>query len=403
VNSLIRKTVRPVAATVVAPVAGFVLIYLLELVLDFELSRLASSLVNLAVVAPIAFLLFPQRLGIPFGQVATRIFLRRVGLYFPDNGWIQIRLGIFLALITLSGILSASMLTGRYTPDPSTINLPHLVFSLNPGLWEELFYRGVLMLWLLRRTGSMKRSVAIQVILFGLMHIKGSDLAALVDVLSVMVLAAGFTYVAFKTRTLLAGIAFHFLHDALLFFVQVPGGVYTGVREQALFYGLLWLSVAAVCGLVKLATDKLGARAPAELYVAGSTRSNKPRGKTLQALKIRSEFPNTQISAWFKIAFDEEWIRLHVSPPDRPSWSQTFRWADIERVCFEAEAFLVSDGLYIFTRQHPESYHIPIDGSGGRAFWNEIIRRGLFDAEMALEVATAAEGVRCWPPVEQLR
>ncbi len=397
-KELIKKTVRPVAVSIVAPVAGFVLIYLLELVLDFELSKLASSLVNLAIVAPIAFLLFPRRLGIPFGQVDTRSFLRRVGLYFPDNGWKQIVLGIFLAMMTLSGMLTASILTGRYSAELSEINLPHLVFSLNPGLWEELFYRGVLMIWLLRRTRSLKWAVAIQVILFGLMHIKGGDLAAVLDVLSVMVLALGFTYVAFKTRTLLAGIVFHTLHDALLFFVQVPGGTDTNLQELASFHGLLWLSVGLACGLTKVAAERLGARATDDLY---PVHSNKPAGKTLQDLKVRRDFPDTQISSWFKIAFDQEWIRLDVNPPRRPSWSHAFRWDEVERVCFEAEAFLVSDGLYVFTQGHPKSYHIPIDGSGGLAFWNEIVRRGLFDAELAIKVAAAAEGVRCWPPVEE--
>ena len=137
------------------------------------------------------------------------------------------------------------------------------------------------------------------------------------------------------------------------------------------------------------------------MYRVDGAQSDKPEGKTLQTLKIRSEFPNTQISKWFKISFDDEWIRLDVSPPNRQSWSQAFRWSDIERICFEAEAFLVSDGLYIFTQQHPESFHVPIEGNGGQAFWDEIIRRGLFNAEMAIEIATAPEGVRCWPPVEQ--
>jgi membrane protease YdiL (CAAX protease family) len=163
-------------------------------------------------------------------------------------------------------MLLASLLTGDYRVDWSTVNLPHLVFSLNPALWEELFYRGVLMILLLDATHSLRKASVVQVILFGLMHIKGTDVRAVVDVFSVMVLAVGFTYVAYTTRSLVAGIVFHYIHDAILFFVQPPAGVDTGILGDLLFYGLLWLAVGAGCLITKLAADRLGVRAAEELY-----------------------------------------------------------------------------------------------------------------------------------------
>ncbi|MBS3784110.1 MAG: CPBP family intramembrane metalloprotease [Anaerolineae bacterium] len=165
-------------------------------------------------------------------------------------------------------MLIASLLTGEYVMDMSTINLPHLVFSVNPALWEELFYRGVLMILLLEATHSLKKASVIQVVLFGLMHIKGTDVWAIVDVFSVAVLAIGFTYVAYKTRSLVAGIVFHYVHDAFLFLVQVPEGVQTGVTDSLLFYGLLSLALGAGCLATKVAADRLGVQATAKLYRA---------------------------------------------------------------------------------------------------------------------------------------
>jgi membrane protease YdiL (CAAX protease family) len=150
--------------------------------------------------------------------------------------------------------------------DVSTINLPHLVFSLNPALWEELFYRGVLMFLLLRFTGSLKQAFVIQVVVFGATHIKGVDLGAFVDAFSVAVMALGFTYVAYKTRSLVAGVVFHYFHDAFLYLFQLPGGVYTGVVDNAIFYGVLWLMVGIGCVITKLAADTSGVRAANELY-----------------------------------------------------------------------------------------------------------------------------------------
>jgi membrane protease YdiL (CAAX protease family) len=265
-KELLRDKVRPVALTFVAPVTGFLFFLALEVFLKIEVSKLLSSIVNLVVVALVAFVLYPRWLGIPFGRIEPREFLRRVGFYLPDQAWKHVGLGLILAACTLSGMLVASILTGKYTMDVSTINVPHLVFSLNPALWEELFFRGVLMFLLLRFTGSLKQAFVIQVVLFGATHIKGVDLGAFVDVFSVMVMALGFTYVAYKTRSLVAGIVFHYFHDAFLYFVQLPGGVYTGVVDNAMFYGLLWLMVGVGCVITKLAADTWGVRAATELY-----------------------------------------------------------------------------------------------------------------------------------------
>jgi hypothetical protein len=62
-----------------------------------------------------------------------------------------------------------------------------------------------------------------------------------------MILAAVFVYTAYKTRTLIAGIVFHFLHDALLYLVQVPGGEYIGFGENLAFFLALWLMAGVAC------------------------------------------------------------------------------------------------------------------------------------------------------------
>jgi membrane protease YdiL (CAAX protease family) len=265
-SRLLRRKVRAVALTIVAPTSGFLIVLALEVFLKIELSKLVSSIVNLLVVALVAFELFPKRLGIPFGRIETREFLKRTGFHFPHHASKHIVLGLILAACTLSGMLTASILTGKYEMDIGTINLPHLVFCLNPALWEELFYRGVLMFLLLKFTRSLKQALVIQVISFGLTHIKGVDIGALVDSFSVTVLAVGFTYTAYKTRSLVAGIVFHYFHDALLFFAQLPDGIYTGVTDNAMFYGILWLMVAIACVITKLAAERCGVRAPTELY-----------------------------------------------------------------------------------------------------------------------------------------
>jgi hypothetical protein len=58
----------------------------------------------------------------------------------------------------------------------------------------------------------------------------------------------------------------------------------------------------------------------------------------------------------------------------------------------------LSDGIYVFTNQRPESYVIPTEANGGGALWSEILRRGLFDPSLAIEAARSTGGIYCWPP-----
>jgi len=266
-REFIKEKVRPIALTIAFPGMGFLICLLVEMFFKIEIPKLISSSINLVVAAFAAFFLFPQVFGIPFGRIKTRDFNKRIGLYLPDSAWKHILLGVILALCTLSGMLIASILTGKYALDFGTITLTQSVFSLNPGIWEEVFYRGILMMLLLRFTKSLRRAAIIQVVLFGLLHVKGGDIPALFEVISVTIIAIGFTYTAYKTRSLIAGIVFHYLHDAFLFFVQPPGGVCTGVADKVLLYAILWSMVGLGCLVTKFVAEKLKVRASTDLYI----------------------------------------------------------------------------------------------------------------------------------------
>jgi hypothetical protein len=103
------------------------------------------------------------------------------------------------------------------------------------------------------------------------------------------------------------------------------------------------------------------------------------------------------ISQWFRVRFDEEDVYIEANPPGRAPWAQRFAWAFVERILFRAEGFEVSDGIYVFIRGRAESFVIPIEASGSE-LWSEIIRRGLFDGELAIAASTSTGGDYWWPP-----
>ncbi len=122
------------------------------------------------------------------------------------------------------------------------------------------------MIILLNAIKKVETAFGIQCIIFGLIHIKTFDIWGVIDVFSVMIIAIVFTFAAYKTNCLLAGIVFHFLHDALLFFVQIPGGEYVGLMENVTFYIPLWIMVGIGCLITKFASEQFNITAKMELY-----------------------------------------------------------------------------------------------------------------------------------------
>jgi hypothetical protein len=104
-----------------------------------------------------------------------------------------------------------------------------------------------------------------------------------------------------------------------------------------------------------------------------------------------------ELAEWFVVEWDNEEVRISATPTGMKAWEQKFLWGNVIRICYQVESFEVSDAIYIFTSKRPESYVIPTEASGGSEFWNEILDRGLFDPRLAISIASAKEGIYCWP------
>lgn len=103
------------------------------------------------------------------------------------------------------------------------------------------------------------------------------------------------------------------------------------------------------------------------------------------------------LDEWYFVTFDDQSVHVRAEPPGARAWSQSFTWDAVTRVCFKAEDPYASDDIYVFTTGRPESYVIPTEARGGPEFWSEVLRRRLFDPALAIEAATSAGGLYCWP------
>jgi hypothetical protein len=107
-----------------------------------------------------------------------------------------------------------------------------------------------------------------------------------------------------------------------------------------------------------------------------------------------------KLSDWYQVRFDDRRVYREVAPPGGEAWADEFVFEDVVRVCFYTQELFASDELYVFTRGRDESYQIPTEAGGGRELLDELVRRGLFPAEMLIEAVTTENRLFCHPPVE---
>ena len=108
----------------------------------------------------------------------------------------------------------------------------------------------------------------------------------------------------------------------------------------------------------------------------------------------------TPLSEWFQVRFDDAVVSLNVNPPKKEPWTAEIQWERIIRVCFNAGDLYNPDMIYIFTDERPESYSIPSEADVEGALWNEIVRRQLFDADVAIRAMSSTNKLYCCPAID---
>jgi membrane protease YdiL (CAAX protease family) len=96
--------------------------------------------------------------------------------------------------------------------------LPALIFAIANGVMEEVAYRGALLGWTARVTGTWVALIA-QAVVFGLVHGAGADVGGSPLVLTIALGVGGFVagVITLRTRSLLVPIAWHVALDLPLY------------------------------------------------------------------------------------------------------------------------------------------------------------------------------------------
>jgi membrane protease YdiL (CAAX protease family) len=201
----------------------------------------------------LALYLMPYVIGLPNGRKSIKEYSQDIRLLPVKPLSRNILIGLLMAILTLTAILLASLLTRHFVFDWSYVPALRWVKGLTRGIWEEVFFRGIILV-LFMRAFPLRRAVFLSAFLFAVIHLNPNPMAinieAIVDVVSIFFMSLLFAYLVLKTGSLLPAIVFHYVHDIFVLLVQnTPGADET--LASVLLYSFLWIALIVGAALTK--------------------------------------------------------------------------------------------------------------------------------------------------------
>jgi hypothetical protein len=118
-----------------------------------------------------------------------------------------------------------------------------------------------------------------------------------------------------------------------------------------------------------------------------------------------------RLSSWWKarrpkpldqllyVEFDEDEVRVRALGQMDATWNQSFRWEDIERVCFTDEGLYSSDRISVELKSNLKTVVILTEALGGTEFFGALTERGYFPQEVwRRAIGETGGATHCWPP-----
>lgn len=230
--------------------------YLLLGYLELLPGTVIPPLLYFFVLGVLALFLMPYVIGLPNGRKSLRDYSRDIRLLPVTPLGRNILLGLLMATLTLASVFLAALLTGHFVLDWSTVPALRWVKGLTRGIWEEVFFRGIILV-LFMRVYPLRKAVFFSTLLFALVHLNPMAMSVemIVDVISIFFMGLLFTYLVLKTGSLLPAIVFHYVHNIFVLLAQnTPGADKT--LALVLLYAFLWIALVIGAVLTKYIVER---------------------------------------------------------------------------------------------------------------------------------------------------
>jgi len=237
-------------------IAFTAVVYLLLGFLERLPGDFVPALLYFVALGILALVLMPYVIGLPNGRKSLREYSQDIRLLPMKPIGRNILIGLLMAFLTLSAIFLASLLTGRFVLDWNLVPPLRWVKGLTRGIWEEVFFRGIILVLFMRKY-PLRIAVLLSSFLFAVVHLNpmAISLEGIVDVVSIFFMGLLFCYLVLKTGSLLAAIIFHYVHDIFVLIVQNTPGTKEPLAS-ILLYAFLWIALILGAFLTKKIVER---------------------------------------------------------------------------------------------------------------------------------------------------
>lgn len=215
-----------------------------------------------AVQMTIWILIVPFILHLPNGDSDIWPYFDSIGLTKVKPFRRNVIITVVGIILTMGGMALGTMVFGDWVFDLSHILPPKsdmLLTAINPGLWEEIIWRGIVLTLLLKKY-SLRTSIAINTVLFALAHLinllGGQPPIVMLGQLIFVLIATPFIALVFvKTESLIPGIIIHYSIDAfqgLFMYLLIQAGPDLIIRGLFMLAGWFAGNVLAITFLLRV-------------------------------------------------------------------------------------------------------------------------------------------------------
>lgn len=105
------------------------------------------------------------------------------------------------------------------------------------------------------------------------------------------------------------------------------------------------------------------------------------------------------LSQLLAVEFDDVEVRVRVLDRLEADWNQSFRWAEVVRVCFKDAGLYSSDVVFVEIKGRERPVAVLTEATGGNEFFGALTERGLFpEAVWRKAIGETGGATHCWPP-----
>lgn len=214
---------RPLIAILIVLILDIILVSGVGLVQNLiMLDDITGFLVKFVTRALIWLIVVPIILGLPNGRLGIVQNIQKMGIFETEP---KKKIGILSIIGVVTGCVSLwlpAILFSNWYVDISTL-WPSILLAINPGLWEEVVYRGIILTILLKRF-SDNQAIALGSLIFSLMHLQnllfGQPPVAMMGQLIFAFMGALLLATLYiRSGSLVPGILAHYFGDALYLFL----------------------------------------------------------------------------------------------------------------------------------------------------------------------------------------